>query len=127
MGRSKINVVSLKATADGAGDGVVVSAPVSGKVKGIRVKYEASSAAGTDVVITSSGQTLLTLTDNNASGFYYPKVPAQDGVGADVTYDGVNEIYVDRVIGGRDGTITLTIAQQTAAKYVQVEVFVEEY
>lgn len=127
MGRSKINVVSLKVTADGSGDGVVVSAPVSGKVKGIRVKYEASSAAGTDVVITSSGQTLLTLTNNNASGFYYPKVPAQDGVGTDVTYDGVNEIYVDRVIGGRDGTITLTIAQQTAAKYVQVEVFVEEY
>lgn len=127
MGRSKLNVVSLKAVADGSGDCVIASAPVSGKVKGIRVKYESSSAAGTDVTITSSGQTLLTLTNNNTSGFYYPKVSAEDGAGADVTFDGVNEIYVDPVIGGKDGAITLTIAQQTSAKYVIIEVFVEEY
>ena len=51
---------------------------------------------------TPSGvdQTLLTVTNANNDANYYPHEPADDNAGADVTFDGTNEIYVKPVFWG---------------------------
>lgn len=51
---------------------------------GVKIDYHASAPATTDVTITEVGglgQTLLTLTNVNTDGFYYPRVEVDDPTG----------------------------------------------
>jgi len=64
------------------------------------------------------------LTNNNTSGWYYPKAEAHDTAGANITFDGSNKIYTDIPVFGK---LKLTQAQNTSEKGVTVFVLVQEY
>ena len=104
---------------------------IRGKIKAIHVVYDATSNAATDITIKTKSnvtegadQTVLTLTNNNTSGWYYPRTPAQDNTGNDVTFDGSNEIYTEFV---SFGNMELTQAQNTAEKGTTAYILLEEF
>jgi hypothetical protein len=82
-----------------------------GKVLGIYVDYLHSPPNTTDVVISTKGTypaapstTLITLTNKNADGWFYPRVVPSDTVGADLAtltvlepfeIDDVVNIFID--------------------------------
>jgi len=121
---NRMNMVTLKATADAAGDGTdSTDSSVHGNIKAVYVKYDASSAAGTDVTLKDAfGQTIVNLANANTSVVIYPRTPAQDNTGTDVTFDGTNEIYTEFSFYSK---LTLTIADQTAAKAVTAYILYE--
>jgi len=60
--------------------------PVSGLLVGLYVRYNDSPPATTDVVVSTSGAsapayTILTLTDKNTSGWFFPRITACDQLG----------------------------------------------
>ena len=103
-----IDHVKLLGTTDGSGD---ASETASVAIYGCLVAVEwavGSLATGVDAVLsvtkTTSGvdHTLLTLTDANANGWYYPRATASDNAGAAIVS------YVEDVIQGH---LKLVIAQ----------------
>lgn len=59
--------------------------PISGILVGVRIDYHASAPATTDVTITELNgleRTLLTVSNTNSDGVYYPFVELQDTSGA---------------------------------------------
>jgi len=91
--------IRLEGTTDAAGD-LTVNAPRSVIGKLVAVEWnDGDFAVGVDAVISFQNRasgvalTALTLTNADNDAWYYPRTPSQDNVGADVTYDGVNEIY----------------------------------
>jgi hypothetical protein len=102
-----IRHIKLYGTTDSLGD-LSVTADV--KIEGLLHAVEWIDGAlvdGVDAVIScvrddnASDITLLELTNANADAWYYPQTPAQDNAGADVTYDGTNEIYTRQVVNGK--------------------------
>lgn len=76
------------------------TALVKGLIRAVYVKYNDSPPATTDVVIKTVGtspapptNTLLTLTNAAASGWFYPRQQVHDSAGAGVSYNGTHEIY----------------------------------
>ena len=75
---------------------------LQGELLAIYLTYNGSPPAGTtDVIISTAGTapapasvTLLTVTNAATDAAFYPRIPAQDATGTDVTYDGTNEIYI---------------------------------
>lgn len=64
------------------------STVISGFIAAIHVKYNDAPPATTDVVIATAGNTgpamtLLTLTNKNTSGWFYPRITAQTALGVD--------------------------------------------
>jgi hypothetical protein len=65
---------------------------VSGQLLGVYVKYNDSPPNTTDVVIATIGtdagsppaQTLLTLTNKNADGWFFPRIVPDDATGVEV-------------------------------------------
>ena len=88
----KYRDIKLSVTTDASGDGSTTSAesPVSGRLVGVEYAL-GTFAAGVDVTIsitrTPSGtdQTLLTLTNANASAWYYPQVAVHGNTGTALT------------------------------------------
>jgi hypothetical protein len=80
------------AAVGGAGVATVNSttgSPVDGIIYGVCVKYNDACPATTDVVIATSGSaapafTLLTLTDKNTDGWFWPRITTQNLLGVDV-------------------------------------------
>ena len=71
---------------------------VVGQICSIGVTYNGSAPASTDVVIATAGNngpalTLLTLTNANSDGWFHLRHKVDDESGADITYDGSNEVY----------------------------------
>ena len=71
---------------------------VVGQICSIGVPYNGSPPASTDVVIATAGNngpalTLLTLTNANSDGWFHIRHKVDDESGADITYDGSNEVY----------------------------------
>ena len=127
----KITTVKIPtATPSAAGTASVSSThAVVGRLLGVYVKYAASSAAGTDVTIATAGNvgwanTLLTLTDKNTSGWYYPRQQFHDATGTGVTYDGSNEIYEQVPIAD---IVNVSVAQATESKTVDVTLLMETF
>ena len=122
---SNIDIVRLSLSTNG---NVTSDRSIRGRVKKIYVEYEASSNAATDVTIDhlhdAVTENLLTLTDTNTSGVFYPKTPSQDVTGTDVTFDATNEIYESFLV---DGKIKLTMGSNTALKSIVVKVYVETF
>ena len=121
-----MNMLTLKATADAAGDGTkATTSSVHGSIKAVYVKYDAASAAGTDVTLTDSfGQAIVTLTNANTTVMLYPRTAAQDNAGADLVYLSTDTAVVSTEFSFY-GNLTLTIADQTAAKAVEVFILYE--
>lgn len=91
--------IRLEGTTDASGDLTVnASRSVIGELVAVEWN-DGDFADGVDAVISlqnrASGvaKTVLTLTNANDDAWYYPRTPSQDNAGADVTYDGTNEIY----------------------------------
>jgi len=71
---------------------------VVGQICSIGVTYNGSPPSSTDVVIATAGKngpalTILTLTNANSDGWFHPRHVIDDSAGADITYDGTNEVY----------------------------------
>ena len=118
--------------ADASGNASVISEKIArGKLLAVHLIYDSSSASATDVTLSMLGSdyggadaTLLSISNNNTSGWYYPRTYAEDYQGNDLTFDGTNKIPCEAIVFGR---LKLSVAQQTATKAVKAYVFVEEY
>ena len=87
---------------------------VVGQICSIGVTYNGSPPASTDLVIATAGNngpalTLLTLTNANSNGWFHPRHKIDDETGADITYDGTNEVY-DKVCVADNIKITVSQA-----------------
>lgn len=102
------------------------SKPLVGCIKAIYVQYAVTPNAATDVTIATANapaKTILTLTNVNTSGWYYPREVMQDTAGATVTYDGTNEIYGEIPVSDY---ITATVAQGDADQTLDVWILLED-
>lgn len=109
----KIDTVTGNATATS-------SKPLSGEIKAVYIAYAVTPNAATDVTIATANdpvKTILTVTNNNTSGWYYPREIVQDTTGADVTYDGSNEVYEEIPV---NDYVTVTVAQGDTDQTVDV-------
>jgi len=114
--------------ADASGDATATTTnPVNGIIRGIELVYDSGSDAGTDVVIKeegiSSDQTILSVSNANTSGWFYPYNYAEDTGGTDLTYDGTHKIAVPFFVARR---ISITVADQTENKSVVAYIYVEK-
>lgn len=114
-----INMFKMGSGSASGGAGVATSNETStvilaGKILSIYVQYNDSPPVTTDVTVATQGTnshppaiTVLTLTNANTSGYFYPRAQVQDLLGGGVTYDGTNEVYEPVAIHDK---IVLTIA-----------------
>jgi len=107
MPNKGLNQIKLYGTTDSGGDLTVTSTNIT---LGCLVAVEwidGDLADGVDAVLSvvrdnnAPDVTLLTLTNSNTDAWYYPQTPVQDNAGADVTFDGTNEIYTQQVVNGK--------------------------
>jgi len=109
--------ISSGATTGGSGASTnnnTSSHVVVGQICSIGVTYNGSPPASTDLVIATAGNngpalTILTLTNANSDGWFHPRHKIDDESGADVTYDGSNEVY-DKVCVADNIKITVSQA-----------------
>ena len=95
---------------------------VVGQICSIGVTYNGSPPSSTDVVIATAGKngpalTILTLTNANSDGWFHPRHVIDDSAGADITYDGTNEVY-DKVTVA--DYLKVTVAQANDGDSVDV-------
>lgn len=110
-----MQIVKQAITLDGDGAATVTTENVKGKLLAIWFRQSPHAIADTvDLTITggTSAQALLTASNVASNTFFYPRTPAEDNAGADVTFDGTNEIYEPMVIFGEG--IKCVVAQGTA-------------
>lgn len=106
--------------ADASGDATwTTPSAMIGYVYGIYVKYNDSPPATTDVTISTQGTgsrapatTLLTLTNANTDGWFYPRVTAHDTAGASVATEYLPQSISDQV--------KITVAGAALADHVDV-------
>jgi hypothetical protein len=122
---SKITKYKISATiAAGATAASVYSVPIRGKVLAVGVDYPSHvCTVDLDTDGEASAQKILDLASASTDATYYPRTSSQDNAGADVTFDGTNEIYEPFVVYGR---IKLSLASGTATETVTVYLMVEE-
>lgn len=66
----------------GSAAGTASSAAVYGELLDVAVDYHADAPATTDLVLTSGGDTILTLTDTKTDALKRPMVQGADGAGS---------------------------------------------
>ena len=71
---------------------------ITGQICSIGVTYGDSPPGTTDVTVATAGDngpalTILTITNGNTSGWFHPRHVIDDATGADITYDGTEEVY----------------------------------
>lgn len=85
------------AGADGSATGEDTSDyPIAGRFLSVNIAYSAGQENTCDVTIATVHtpvRTILTKSDNDTSLWVDPRHKVQDETGADVTYDGTNEVY----------------------------------
>lgn len=120
--KTTITVAATGSSGSASGSG---SARLTGKIHSIHIQYPDGAPATTDITISQSSpaKTILAVSDNNTSGWYYPRAGADKAAdGGNMTYDGTNEIavpvdVVDQVtaqVAQTDpGTFTITIQYET--------------
>ena len=123
----RITSKKITGTTDSSGDATAYSQPFSGKILAVHLDVD-SLDAGADTTVSTDGelaaQTVLSRTNSNTNETAYPRTPAQDASGNDVTFDGTNEIYTEFVTNGR---LKAVIAQGGNAKAFAITALVEEY
>lgn len=114
-----IEAIKLTGTTDGSGDlTVTATRPVAGLLHSVQW-IDGDLADGVDAVLSVTNTdaavdfTLLTLTDANNDAMYHPRHKIDDEAGADVTYDGTNEVYCMVPVVG---TLQLVVSSGGASK-----------
>lgn len=115
--------------ADASGNASATIGPIRGQILAVHVNFSGSSASGTDTVVKTAGNlgasnTILSLTDTNTDGWYYPRAQVHDTSGTEVTYDGTNGVYEPIPVYD---TITLDISQNAQGETVDVVLIVEVF
>lgn len=134
MGVQLIGPINTGVGSGGAGvatSSKTSSTVVRGRVLGTYIKYNDSPPETTDVTIATAGaasgappaNTILTISDANTSGWFYPRHKVHDEAGAGVTFDGTNEIYEPVPIHDQ---IKVTIAQADDGDNADVWLLVED-
>lgn len=83
MSLARVDVTTVGNAGSAAGTGQTL--PLSGVLGFIQVDYHGSAPNTTDVTITEAGgpgRTVLTLTNRNTDGIFYPNVSFTDGTGS---------------------------------------------
>lgn len=93
--------------------GNVSTRPLNGRLIKVYVDYGTSNASTTDIVIKTLGkvspsETILTLTNANTNGWFYPRVPTVTNAGAAATYDGTVAALDAAAV---DDYVAVTVAQ----------------
>ena len=109
--------ISSGATTGGSGASTnnnTSSHVVVGQICSIGVTYNGSPPASTDLVVATAGNngpalTILTLTNANSDGWFHVRHKIDDESGADITYDGTNEVY-DKVCVADNIKVTVSQA-----------------
>lgn len=102
----------------------VTSRPVSGRLIAVHLDYVSQPATADVTLSTVSApvQTILTLTDANTDGWFYPRVGVVGPTGAALTYDSsepvaepavVNDYLKVAVAGGNAGSVVATLYIET--------------
>jgi hypothetical protein len=98
---------------------------IKGRIKAVYVDYKDSPPATTDVIVKTLGvspkaptQTILSLADNNTSGWYYPVQQLHTTAGAAIAATYNDGIPVD-------DKINISIAQADDDDYVEIWLLVE--
>ena len=122
----KVTTAGTDAAAVGATNS---TAPICGKILKVRLDYNASAPATTDVTITervgsTNWETIHTETDSKTDVTRYPRRPVEDASETTVTYDATNEIYEPFVV---DGYVRVAVAGSNAlTNCVVATIFWEE-
>lgn len=98
----------------------------AGRLLAVHLDYSAGQPGTTDVTIKEKEtpqQTMLNIANNNTDGWYYPRVVVHDVAGADVTYDGTNEIYE---LFPFAGVLEISVAEADDAETVEVTIIWED-
>lgn len=84
---------AIDLTTDGSGNATGYSPVVTGRV--LSVQYvKTDFADGVDLTITAeaTGQAILTLTDQNTAGVFFPRAQVHGPTGTALTYDGTRTV-----------------------------------
>lgn len=96
--------VALTTAADGSATGYTPN--VTGRILGVHYVKDATTpfTDGVDFTITveSTGEAVLTLTNQNASANFYPRVPVDDEAGADALFAAGGTKLRDAVVVAND-------------------------
>lgn len=105
----EVTVAGSAGSATGSANG---QAPLCGMLKAIYVDYTAQPAT-CDVTITSNGQAVLTLTNANTDGWFYPRTQIDDVAGAAISaqYDSIPiDDYISVAVAQGDaGSVTVKV------------------
>lgn len=76
-------------TTNGSGDATGYTPVVSGRVLGVRyAKTDFANGVNFTITAEATGEAILTLTDQNASGTFYPRSQVHGPTGTGLTLDG---------------------------------------
>lgn len=89
--------------------------PVNGKIAAVYVDYT-SQPATTDLTLKTAGnnspaQTILSLTNANTDGWFYPRAALHKNDGTALSYDGTNPVTDEFPV---DDYLTVTVTQGNA-------------
>lgn len=112
----KYQVTATTSGSAGTATGSARTKPITGKILAVHLDYT-SEPATTDVTVATAHApvaTILTITNGNTDGWFYPRALLQDIVGADLTaiYDPIpidDEISISVAQADDAGTVVATI------------------
>lgn len=119
------HVVQL--TTDAAGAATGYTPVVTGRVLAVHYVKDGSNpfADGVDFTVTAeaTGEAILTLTDQNASGSFYPRAATHDVAGAGALYAAAGTAVRDRIAVAND-RVKIVVAQGGDTKVGAVHVVI---
>ena len=94
-------------TTDTSGDGTGTFGSINGYISAIRIDYGAGIAAGTDVVVSQADplQPILTLTNANTDGIWYPRIETCGTTGTALVYAAAGEGVSDKIYVSGEVTV----------------------
>lgn len=116
-------IKKVTVTTDTSGDGTASFGPIYGYINAIRIDYGAGIDAGTDVVISQADplQPILTLTNANTDGIWYPRIEVCDVSGTALVYIAAGEAIPDKIYVSGDVTVVFDEAGAVAkTNYVTI-------
>lgn len=114
---------TISLTTDGSGAATGYSEVVTGRV--LAVLYtKVDFATGVDLTITAegTGQAILTLTNQDSSGIWYPRAQVHGATGSGLTFDGTN--VVAEPVPVVNERIKVVVAQGGSGKTGTVQILV---